>query len=253
MIAGSQRGDVIAFQFSGHGTTLPDKSGDEAGGDSPGQDEALCPYDFTSGRFIIDDELATVFDEAAQRGVHVTSFIDCCHSGSITRLGVGPAGGEFRAGADERPRFLEATPAEIQMYLRYRASRAFSAARTSARGGQAQRDVLFSACRSVEVAWESNGQGDFTRLATPLLRQAGAVTNATLLSRIRAAFGPNGRQQPELHPSGAADGPLFGGTVGALPAGASGTSGMAGLSGGGRANGGDVAALLRAIADFVSN
>ena len=62
LIATSKAGDVLAFQYSGHGTQVPDDDGDEEGGDQDGgangtTDEAICPVDFGSGRLIVDDEL----------------------------------------------------------------------------------------------------------------------------------------------------------------------------------------------------
>ena len=43
LVTTSRAGDVVVFQFAGHGTQLPDMGSDEADGDTPGQDEALCP------------------------------------------------------------------------------------------------------------------------------------------------------------------------------------------------------------------
>ena len=73
LIRSSRPGDVLVFQYSGHGTQLRDLNGDETDGDSPGLDEALCPIDFADGRFLIDDDLATVFDQAPA-GVSMTVF-----------------------------------------------------------------------------------------------------------------------------------------------------------------------------------
>src|SRR5262249_18578889 len=84
LVTTSVSGDVVVFQYSGHGTTLLDVNGDEVGGDSPGDDEALCPYDYDTGAFIIDDDVAEVF-QSIPTGVNVTCFIDCCHSGTISR------------------------------------------------------------------------------------------------------------------------------------------------------------------------
>src|SRR3712207_8247344 len=39
----SRSGDVLVLQYSGHGTTVPDASGDETSGNNIRQDEALCP------------------------------------------------------------------------------------------------------------------------------------------------------------------------------------------------------------------
>src|SRR5687768_14883727 len=45
LISSSSSGDSLVFMFSGHGSWLPDDSGDEV--DS--RDEMLCPYDINRG------------------------------------------------------------------------------------------------------------------------------------------------------------------------------------------------------------
>ncbi|HEX2190144.1 MAG TPA: caspase family protein, partial [Longimicrobiaceae bacterium] len=162
LLADSRSGDVVVFQFAGHGTQLPDAGGDEAGGDTAGLDEALCPFDMDSGAFVIDDDVAEVL-AGTPPGVNVTLFIDCCHSGTVSRFGVGTAAAEGRA-RDERPRFIVADPALKQAHLDFRARLGRSRARH--RGPETMTEVLFSACLSSELAWESNGQGEFTLRAT---------------------------------------------------------------------------------------
>lgn len=74
--------DIIFFYFSGHGTQVKDRNGDEA----DGWDEALVAYDYnheTKAGLILDESLAMVFNEMADR--QVLSAIDSCHSGTITR------------------------------------------------------------------------------------------------------------------------------------------------------------------------
>jgi hypothetical protein len=246
LVRQSSPGDVLVFQYSGHGTTLPDRSGDEVGGDSPGEDEALCPYDFTEGRFIVDDELAAIFGEAADAGVRITSFIDCCHSGTISRLGFGPAVDVPMPSHEDRARFVEARAEEIAAHLARKARAGIR--HLSPRASTVQRDVLFSACRSTEVAWETGMQGDFTRHATSVLRSVAGSTNASLLDRIQSAFGPAPRQHPELHPPDAAPVALFGGLGQESPTNALNRTGF-GLP---PTESGDVATLLRTVADLMS-
>ena len=81
LIATSAPGDVLALQFAGHGTQLPDLNGDE----EDNSDEAICPYDFADGAFLIDDDIRELFSKIPD-GVNVTCFFDCCHSGTATRL-----------------------------------------------------------------------------------------------------------------------------------------------------------------------
>ena len=81
LVSKSQHGDVLVFHYSGHGTQVRDTDGDE----EDGTDEALVPVDFQDGAFLIDDDLRDIFNNLAP-GVNLTCFIDCCHSGSITRM-----------------------------------------------------------------------------------------------------------------------------------------------------------------------
>jgi hypothetical protein len=198
LLGSSRAGDVVAFQFAGHGTQLPDLNNDEAGGDTPNEDEAMCPVDFDGGRFVIDDDLAAVFDQIPA-GVSVTIFADCCHSGSNTRLAIGPPPVES-AGRDVRKRFLPATAEMKQAHAAFRKSLGGTRA-ASGRGAYDQaREVLFAACRSREVALESDGHGHFTTRALRLLASGiQGITNEEFQARVVRAFGENSGQNPELH------------------------------------------------------
>ncbi|HEV2839830.1 MAG TPA: caspase family protein [Chthoniobacterales bacterium] len=198
LLGSSRAGDVVAFQFSGHGTQLPDLDGDEAGGDTPDKDEALCPVDFADGRFVIDDDLAAVFD-TIPAGVSVTVFADCCHSGSNTRLAVGPppVGG---AGRNVKKRFLPATEAMKQAHAAFRSSLGGTRGAAPRGAYDKAREVLFAACRSREVALESDGHGHFTTNAMRILASGiEGLTNAEFQARVVQAFGANAGQNPELH------------------------------------------------------
>lgn len=78
--------ETLVVTFSGHGTWLPDLSGDEP----DGRDEALCPYDVSEDCLITDDELhATLLER--DRKSRVILITDACHSGSVFRM-FGPPG-----------------------------------------------------------------------------------------------------------------------------------------------------------------
>lgn len=72
-------GDWGIVTYSGHGTQIPDRSGDE----QDRYDEALCPYDLNRG-LLTDDELAATFSGLPQ-GARLFFVSDCCHSGTMTR------------------------------------------------------------------------------------------------------------------------------------------------------------------------
>ena len=58
--------------------------------------------------------------------------------------------------------------------------------------------VNFSACDASEKAYEQNGNGDFTRLATSLLASGIDITNREFQKRLMREFGATRRQTPQL-------------------------------------------------------
>ncbi len=193
MITSSAVGDIVVFQYAGHGTQLPDHNGDE--GDD-GKDEALCPFDFADGAFVIDDDVAEVFRSISE-GVNVTCFVDCCHSGTISRFAIGATSGP--PPRNQRMRFLKATPEMQQAHLNFRRQLGASrAALPIRRGPETMQEVVFAACLPNEVAWESDGHGDFTLRATKLLLSGRNVTHEEFQRQVIEAFGSTPRQHPNL-------------------------------------------------------
>ena len=186
LVGSGAPGDVLVFQFAGHGTRIADADGDE--GDR--QDEAFCPVDVDTGAVVLDDEVRETFGTLAE-GVNLTCFVDCCHSGSITRLALAP-------GADARPRTLQPTPAMRAFVRDLKASRGAS---RSAPPDAAPRDVTFSACQPHELAWESDGQGEFTGHSVAVLRGQGGLSNAAFFDAVDARFGAERRQSPYFDPA----------------------------------------------------
>ena len=223
LVTSSRAGDVVVIQYAGHGTHLPDVSGDEAGEDSP-DDEALCPVDFESGAFLIDDDIGAMFAQTPV-GVNVTCFFDCCHSGSVTRVAVGPS---QVAAPGEKARFLKATPEMIDAHRRFRQAMGAQRSAPATRGPATMHEVVFSACLSTEVALESNGHGHFTLHATEQLRAGiNGVSNDQFFRNVLDAFGSARRQTPYLDCAPAArDLPLL------QPLGSTSAPGVGALSGG---------------------
>lgn len=207
LVDGSTAGDTLVIQFAGHGTQLDDIDGDE---EDDGQDEALCPIDFGFGAFVLDDDLRTVIARLPQ-GVALTCFMDCCHSGTISRT---LASHQPAPAPQAKARFIRSSPA---MREAHRTFRAVLPPQPAATGGDqaSMREVTFSACKPDQVAYENAGQGDFTRHATAVLKNAGtvaAITNATFQTMVDEDFGPTGRQNPMLDCAPRLrDAPLFGG------------------------------------------
>jgi hypothetical protein len=191
MVSQSRPGDVLAFHYSGHGTTLPDDDGDE----DDGFDEAMVPVDFADGRFIRDDDLRSIFSELPD-GVSLSCFMDCCHSGTITRV----LGRTSRAGVG-KARFMTILPnSDIALKELTRRHRDRAAGYTRAFVDRTTlKWITFSACDATELAYESQGNGAFTREAVKLLQRGlDGLSNGDFQKRVVAAFGPKRAQTPQL-------------------------------------------------------
>ncbi len=73
--------DRLVFTYSGHGTWLPDVTGDEA----DGRDEALVCHDWETGGLVTDDQLQDIFG-ATRYGTGALIISDSCHSGTVSRF-----------------------------------------------------------------------------------------------------------------------------------------------------------------------
>lgn len=81
LISGSIAGDDLVFHYSGHGSQVRDRNGDEL---ADQMDEILCPVDMNWDDPFLDDTLRAIFSELPQ-GVYLTMLSDSCHSGTVTR------------------------------------------------------------------------------------------------------------------------------------------------------------------------
>jgi hypothetical protein len=194
LVVSSSAGDVLAIQYSGHGTTVEDFNHDEQPeftGDTALVDEAICPVDFSSGNLLIDDDLGEIWDLLPD-GVSLTMFFDSCHSGGNQRdLDL-----EVPTADNARARLVVLSQRAVAAYRKKRGSK-----RVRRSVGDRERGVFYGACQPDEVAWEANGHGDFTRLAVPLLPEALAgASNAEYFDRVLAAFGGHRKQTPVLLP-----------------------------------------------------
>lgn len=190
LIDGAAKGDTLVITYSGHGTWVPDTSGDEP----DGRDEALCPYDLASKGALLDDDLHALFSRRAA-GVRIVLISDSCHSGSVTR------------GSEEdldpgvpRIRFMppEAWMSKDQLPP--------PTLRTMApRGGftRAGGDLLLAGCQDTEYSYDTSFKGRpngaFTYYALKALREAKPATYEAWFNLIRTYL-PSTRlpQSPQI-------------------------------------------------------
>ena len=80
MVDGAEPGDCLIFYFSGHGSQIRDRDGDEL---TDLLDELICPYDmdWDARTYIIDDDLDVIFGELPE-GAVLEAFFDCCFWGA---------------------------------------------------------------------------------------------------------------------------------------------------------------------------
>lgn len=79
------KGAVVVFYYSGHGSTLLDS---EPRRDEPdGIDETIVPADsdLQGAKDIIDDEFDTLYEKLREYTSNITFIFDSCHSGTVTR------------------------------------------------------------------------------------------------------------------------------------------------------------------------
>ena len=199
LVKAAKSGDRLLFHFSGHGSQIRDRDGDEL---KDHLDEIICPHDMDwDGTYIVDDDLKAIFS-TLPAGVHLEVLLDSCHSGSGTRevaeLVASPAiPGISRA---IRQRFL-APP--IDILCRHLDEDDLPLARML-KTTNPTNHVLFAGCRdnqtSADAYISGTYNGAFTYYFCKHIRDAqGAITRAELLKRLRASLRHEGYDQvPQL-------------------------------------------------------
>jgi len=190
LLAGAKKGDVLYLHYSGHGSNVPDRDGDEA----DHRDEILCPTDLDWKAPLTDDWLRDTFDRL-KAGVSLTVVLDCCHSGTATRAVTPPD-------APSIPRFLP-SPWDLVATESGRRLRGAPRAtvRASSRAARKARDVvtvdipevLVTGCRDTQTSADAyiggtyNGALTYHMVAT--IRAAeGQLTHRDLHARTAAAL-----------------------------------------------------------------
>ncbi len=177
LVEGAGPGSVLLFHYSGHGSQVRDRDGDEM---DDQLDEIICPYDLDWDDPFTDDEFAKVI-KTIPDGVNFTLILDCCHSGTGTREFFKEPGAKGR----DRSRFLvpppdvafrmaagveiDATTPErtVNMVgLRELPKRQFGSSLTE------QNAVLISGCRSDQTSADAWIDSDYRGALTYSLVQA---------------------------------------------------------------------------------
>ncbi len=87
IVALTKPGDVLFMHYSGHGSQVYDKNGDERyNNETRYYDDVLCPCDYPKAGFIVDDVLKEIIVNKIPKGAKLRAFFDCCHSGTVLDL-----------------------------------------------------------------------------------------------------------------------------------------------------------------------
>lgn len=193
LVGDAARGDSLVITYSGHGTWVPDRSGDEA----DGRDEALCPHDIASGEALLDDEIHELF-RLRPAGVRIVLISDSCHSGSVSR------GDESDLDpALPRARFL-APSAWMRGAPMPPAARPPTLLNGLARAGG---DVLLAGCADTEYSWDTRfggrPNGAFSYYALKTLRALPAAASYERWHAAIRGYLPSSRlpQTPQIQGS----------------------------------------------------
>ncbi len=186
LVDDASAGDALVFHYSGHGSQVPDRHGDEA----DGLDEILCPYDLDWDDPLTDDDLGAIVGRLPA-GANLTVILDCCHSGTGLREAAGDA---TRA----RNRFLH-PPARLRPRRRRDAAVRRFGEQAAARGA-----ILIAGCRSDQTAADADIAGEYHGAHTFYFCQAiaelgEAGTYRAVVARTRRLLEANGYEQvPQL-------------------------------------------------------
>jgi metacaspase-1 len=195
LVDGAQPGDVLVLHFSGHGTQVRDRDGDEL---SDGLDEVLCPYDMDwDGAYITDDYLRDQLQ--VPPGVVLEVILDACHSGESSRQVGFPAPAPPPDDSSRRPRFAQPP---VDIVVRH-AGESLPVTRLFRSGSAAAPIALWSSCAELQTAADAliDGvfNGAFTYFFCKHLRESPSTTRAELLRRVRSSLALAGYSQvPEL-------------------------------------------------------
>lgn len=177
LLSTSKSGDLLVVCFSGHGTWIPGRSGDEP------RDEAICPHDISQSGPITDDELFELFSRRGW-GRRVVMVADSCYSGTLHRL-AGPLSDQPRYVRFLPPEAWMGTPAiaEAKAYTARSLPSDLSASRQLRSGA-----LVLAGCGERQVCWDArfNGRpnGAFTYAALKALLEAEDLVGDTLDYRM---------------------------------------------------------------------
>jgi Caspase domain len=187
LIAKAKAGDIVIFDYSGHGSQMPDVTGTMISG----RDETIVPYDSRDPQNKVFDisggELHPLLQQLAAKTNNVTFILDSCHSGTLVR------GARVR-GIAEDTRTPPPLPKESSPQL---------TRSVGAMEGTEPKFAFIAAASSKESAFEQQAEGkDHGALTYFLTRQLRAArAGATYRDIMDVVAGSVNANNPAQHPA----------------------------------------------------
>jgi hypothetical protein len=196
----SNKGDELVFHYSGHGSQVRDRNGDELNDDL---DEILIPYDHDWDTPLLDDEIGEIFKKQPV-GTNLTMLADCCHSGSISRA---------ISKKKKKNRFL--TP---PFDIRNRSlDRDLSLRKIGVKPKGTQRHILASGCKDNQTSADAyigaTWQGAFTYALTSTLKTNPNQSWTSAIEKLSSLLEVKGYDQTPQLSGDDKDKLVFGGAV----------------------------------------
>lgn len=207
LAAQAKSGDLVVVTYAGHGSQLPDFSGDE----DDNADETWCLYDDQ----LVDDEIYELLGGFAP-GVRVLLLSDSCHSGTVFRDVNGIV---VPVGANEKPQVTRSLPPLAAALTARAHAETFRQRQAELAGrGWALRNAkrllpvaasvrLIAGCTDAQLSFEDVANGHFTAKLKQNWARGGFVGDyAAFVAAIRRSMRAD--QTPQHETIGAAD-PIF--------------------------------------------
>jgi len=200
LVDGAKPGDFLMFHFSGHGSQIRDREGDEL---VDHLDEIICPYDMDwDGIFITDDYLNKTFKDVPEDAL-LEVALDCCHSGTgLREMGLKPPP-ELAA---EHPTLNRYLPPPADLFLRFSGEEEDLKPTGFVKGFQKRgqkHHILWAGCManqtSADAYIKGRYHGAFTYHFNAHLRQNPLIPRRELLKKVRSSLRHDGFSQiPQL-------------------------------------------------------
>jgi metacaspase-1 len=186
MVKNAVNGDHLIFHFSGHGSQIRDREGDEL---ADHMDELICPCDMNWDDGFISDDMFSDILQQLKKGVRMEILLDSCHSGTGTRdIQQFPTSGRFSADIVEN-RYLK-PPVDIE--CRYQGEEEILKPPKAFRTDKeiTLNHILWAGCRdnqtSADALIDGNYNGAFSYYFCKHVRESGGnISRSDLLTRVK--------------------------------------------------------------------